>query len=73
MIVIKNILEYFEDTLVKQENKVAVMDGERQITFKSLAEYAWVIGTTICYKANMKIKSPIAVFLPKSIEILLLI
>ena len=65
---IKNILEYFEDTLVKQENKVAVMDGERQITFKSLAEYAWVIGTTICYKANMKIKSPIAVFLPKSIE-----
>lgn len=65
---IKNILEYFENTLVKQRDKIAVIDGERQITFKSLAKYAWVIGTKIYQKSNMQIKQPVAVFIPKSIE-----
>ena len=44
---IKNILEYFEKTVVKHNEKVAVVDGERQITFKELAKQAQAVGTAI--------------------------
>ena len=65
---IKNILEYFEITVGKYGDKVAVIDGERQITFNTLASNAWAVGTAIYKKSNGKIKQPVAVFLPKSIE-----
>lgn len=65
---IKNILEYFERTVEKHGNKVAVIDGERQITFYELASNAWAAGNAIYKKSNGKIKQPVAVFLPKSIE-----
>ena len=65
---IKNILEYFEKTLEKHGNKVAVIDGERQITFNALASNAWSVGTAIYKKSNAQIKQSVAVFLPKSIE-----
>ena len=65
---IKNILEYFEITVGKHGDKVAVIDGERQITFNTLASNAWAVGTAIYKKSNGKIKQPVAVFLPKSIE-----
>lgn len=65
---IKNILEYFEKTVEKHGNKVAVIDGERQITFNELANNVWAVGTAIYKKSNAQIKQPVAVFLPKSIE-----
>lgn len=68
IIVIKNILEYLETTLEKHGDKVAVIDGERQITFNALASNAWSVGTAIYKKSNAQIKQPVAVFLPKSIE-----
>lgn len=65
---IKNILEYFEKTVVKHNEKVAVVDGERRVTFAELAHNAWAVGAAILQKSNGQIKQPIAVFLPKSVE-----
>lgn len=65
---IKNILEYFEKTVEKHNEKVAVVDGECRITFAELAHNAWAVGTAILQKSNGQIKQPIAVFLPKSVE-----
>lgn len=65
---IKNILEYFEKTIEKHSDKIAVIDGERQIIFKQLAQDGWATGTAIFQKIKGQIKQPIAVFLPKSIE-----
>lgn len=65
---IKNILEYFEKTVEKHGDKIAVIDGERQITFNALASNAWSVGTAIYKKSNAQIKQPVAVLLPKSIE-----
>lgn len=65
---IKNILEYFEKTVEQYGHKVAVIDGERQITFNALASSAWAVGTAVYKKSNAQIKQPVAVFLPKSIE-----
>lgn len=65
---IKNILEYFEKTVEKHNEKVAVVDGERRITFAELVHNAWAVGTAILQKSNGQIKQPIAVFLPKSVE-----
>lgn len=65
---IKNILEYFEKTVEKHGNKIAVIDGERQITFYELGSKAWAAGNAIYKKSYGHIKQPVAVFLPKSIE-----
>lgn len=65
---IKNILEYFEKTVEKRGNKVAVIDGERKITFNELANDSWSVGTAIYKRSHCQIKQPIAVFLSKSIE-----
>ena len=65
---IKNILEYFEKTVENHSEKIAVIDGERHVTFSDLAHNAWAVGTAILQKSNGQIKQPIAVFLPKSVE-----
>lgn len=65
---IKNLLEYYEKTIEQHSDKIAVIDGERQITFKDLAQNALAVGTAILQKFDGQIKHPIAVFLPKSIE-----
>lgn len=65
---IKNILEYFEVTIQKHSEKIAVVDGERRITFAELAHNAWAVGTAILQKSHGQIKQPVAVFLPKSVE-----
>lgn len=65
---IKNILEYFELTIQKHSEKIAVVDGERCVTFQELAHNAWAVGTAILQKSHGQIKQPVAVFLPKSVE-----
>lgn len=65
---IKNILEYFEIAVQKHGGKIAVVDGKCQVTFAELAHKAWAVSTAILQKSNGKIKLPIAVFLPKSVE-----
>lgn len=61
-----NIIEYFEKTVTKYSNKVAVIDGNRKISFEELSRKAKTIAEELC-KLGCTNK-PIAVFLPKSIE-----
>ncbi len=65
---IKNILEYFEKILADCSDKIAVIDGEREIAFGDLAHMAWSVGMGIYKYSRGQIKQPIAVFLPKTIE-----
>ena len=65
---IKNVIEYFESTIIECPNKIAVIDGDRKVPFSRLANMALSIGTAIHNKNNQLKKTPIAVFLPKSVE-----
>lgn len=65
---IKNILEYFEKTVADKPDKVAVMDGERTITFSALAQQALGLASCLHKSCGGKIRRPVGVFLPKSIE-----
>lgn len=65
---IKNILEYFENTVKIKSNKIAVVDGDRKIVFAELAGKARSVGSAVFNKSGKAKKKPIAVFLPKSIE-----
>ena len=67
-VLIKNILEYFETTIIEKKDKIAVIDGERKITFAELSQASFSVAAAINEKSNNAIKKPIAVFLPKSIE-----
>ena len=62
-----NLLEFLEETVERCPEKAAVVDGNRTLTFKELADksdaLAWALHD------NLKVKNqPIAVFLPKNIE-----
>lgn len=59
------VLEYLRDTVVQYGSKVAIIDGERQITFDEVNATSKRIG---CYlhKKYKVLGQPIAVMLPKS-------
>ena len=65
---IKNILEYFENTVKIKSNKIAVVDGDRKIVFAELAGKARSVGSAVFNKSGKAKKKPIAGFLPKRIE-----
>lgn len=62
-----NLIEYFIETAKQQPNQVAVIDGERQITFSELDKHARGLAQVLIETTQTK-NCPIAVFLPKSIE-----
>lgn len=64
-----NIVEYLEETLKVASDKIAIIDKDRQISFGELSKKSKKIATHLIQKRI--IKSPIAVFLPKSIESIL--
>lgn len=64
-----NIIEYLESTLKIASNKIAVIDKDRQISFGELSKKSKKVATHLIQQKI--IKSPIAVFLPKSIESIL--
>ncbi len=61
------VLEYLSKTVKRVPHKVAVFDGNRNITFAELNARAKVLANELNKKAN-KTNNPIAVYLPKSIE-----
>ena len=61
-----NILEYLEKTVKSVPDKIAVIDGESDITFQDLTIKANLLAIHIL--KSRSINKPIAVFLPKSIE-----
>ena len=64
---IKNIIEYFIETVKNNDNKVALVEGESRITFANLDRKSKILANTIIDYLNDSNK-PIAVFLPKSIN-----
>ncbi|WP_281633908.1 amino acid adenylation domain-containing protein [Flavobacterium luteolum] len=64
---IKNVIEYFVETVKKCGDKIAVVEGEKKITFSSLDKKAQILGNQIVNLVN-DVNKPIAVFLPKNID-----
>jgi len=64
---IKNVLEYFENSVSLTPEKIAVVDGSRSITFKQLNSISKSLAYYISRFIN-DVNKPVAVFLPKSIE-----
>ncbi len=67
---IKNILEYFEKTIKIYREKTAVIDGTRRVSFDELAEDSFAVGCDIVNRNNNLNNRPIAVYLPKSVELI---
>ncbi|WP_322174212.1 amino acid adenylation domain-containing protein [Acutalibacter caecimuris] len=65
---IKSLLEYFEETVKNSPQKVAVLDGNRRLTFAGLESRAKEVAAYLCRYLKQQFCKPIAVFLPKSIE-----
>ena len=59
---IKNIIEYFIETVKNNDNKVALVEGESRITFANLDRKSKILANTIIDYLNDSNK-PIAVFL----------
>ena len=62
-----NLLEYFEEIILKFPAKIAVSDKAASITFQELGKSAKCLANCLI-KSNKTINKPIAVYLPKSIE-----
>ncbi len=62
-----NLIEYFESTLIKNTQKVAIIDKERMVTFGELGNKSKLLANTINELLNIE-NQPIAIYLPKSIE-----
>ena len=62
-----NLIEYFVHTVAENYNKTAVIEKDRSICFGDLDLSARKLASEIIRKSDIK-KTPIAVFLPKSIE-----
>lgn len=65
---ITNLLDYLGITLENSSDKIAVIDGERSITFNDLSESAKKLSRIITKNTGGIIRKPIAVFLDKHIE-----
>ena len=63
----KNILEQFFETVEANYSKIAVIEGDKTITFNDLDQKAQVLASHIIAKTSL-FNMPIAIFLPKSIE-----
>lgn len=64
---IKNIIEYFIETVKNNNNKIALVEGEKKITFRDLHRKSKILSSSIIDCVNYSNK-PIAVFLPKTIN-----
>lgn len=62
-----NLIEYFEETILRFPDKIAVVDGEKSITFSELSRRSKLLAKKMV-NAVAVTNRPIAVFLPKSIE-----
>lgn len=63
-----NLLEYFMPTVEKNTDKIAILDGEKTITFGELDNSSRRLASHIIQVLGGKIRRPIAVYMSKSIE-----
>lgn len=66
----KNVLEYFEDTLLRHGNKTAVIDSDRELTFYEMERRSKRLSISLLQKSE-EIRRPVVVFLPKSADSLI--
>lgn len=64
---LKNILEYFDKTADRYESRTAVIEGANEITFGELKHKSQILASALLKRKSLK-NTPIAVFLPKSID-----
>lgn len=62
-----NVIECFNETVKRNENKIAVEHKEQRITFLELQNKAISLANTITEMVN-QVNAPVAVFLPKEIN-----
>lgn len=62
-----NLLEYFENTLLKYRSKKAVIDEKQELNFQQLEIYSKRLSFLISKRTN-NWKKPIVVFLPNSVD-----
>lgn len=62
----KNITEYFEETNSSSRTKVAIIDGEQEISFSELINKSNKLAEFLISQGA--INTPIAVYLPKSVD-----
>lgn len=63
---IKNIIEYFIETVKNNGNKTAVIEGESRINFTDLDRKSKILANNIISNSNC-LNKPVAIFLPKTI------
>lgn len=64
----RNLLEYFEETTARWPERIAVTQGERQISFSELSQRAQALGTLLINRSEVAANRPIGVFMEKCIE-----
>ena len=64
-----NVLEYLQKTVAEVPDKVGFEDANASLTFVELNKLAQNISSNICLKVK-DIKKPVAVFLPKSVDMI---
>lgn len=63
-----HLLDYFEETVQKKADKVAVRHNDSNISFEELKRKAQILGTDLTEQTKAAINTPVAVFLPKEIN-----
>ena len=62
-----NLIECLEETVKRTPDRIAVVENERSVDFKTLNRNAYAVAHRIC-EAGIDVNRPVAVFLGKSIE-----
>lgn len=63
---IRNILEYLENSAQEYENKIAIEDEKKELTYYELLDLSQRVGTSLIKKGIQN--QPVAIYLPKSCE-----
>jgi amino acid adenylation domain-containing protein len=64
----KNVIEYFEKTVLLYPERIAVIDGEKCISFHQLNLLVKSLAFNLIKLINAEYNKPVGVFLPKSTE-----
>lgn len=65
----KNVLDYFYETVKRVPNKTAVIHNGESVTFQELQDKSMLVAAYCLEKYNPDRNVPVAVFLPKSIDV----
>lgn len=64
----KTVLDYFERTVEDKPDKMALIEGDKEITFRELKDSSRLLGSLIIDTLGKITSRPIVVLLPKSID-----